>query len=51
MEHNEFYKVRIKNRTCYFLNDIIKFEDLDFDNILIHEKFHDKEILDLWHFT
>ena len=29
MENNEFYKVRIKNRTCYSFDDIIKFEDSD----------------------
>ena len=30
-----FKKIRIKNHTCYYLDDIIKFEDFDFDNILI----------------
>ena len=35
MQNNEFRKVRIKNRTCYYLDDIIKSEDFDFDNILI----------------
>ena len=24
MENNEFLKVRIKNRTCYYFDDIIK---------------------------
>ena len=38
MKNNKFIKVRIKNRTCYYLGDIIKFEDFDFDNILINEK-------------
>ena len=27
MENNEFKKVCIKNHTCYYFNDIIKFED------------------------
>ena len=38
MENNEFKKIRIKNRTRYYFDDIIKFEDFDFDNILINEK-------------
>ena len=38
MENNEFSKIRIKNRTCYYFNDIIKIEDIDFDKILIDEK-------------
>ena len=38
MENNDFEKVRIKNRTCYYFDDIIKTEDFDFDNILIGEK-------------
>ena len=28
----------IKNRTCYYFDDIIKFEDFDIDYILINEK-------------
>ena len=35
MKNNEFKKVRIKNRTCYCFDDIIKLEDFDLDNILI----------------
>ena len=34
IENNEFEKVRIKNRTCYYFDDIIKLEDFDFDNSL-----------------
>ena len=34
MKNNAFKKVRIKNRTCYYFDDIIKFEDFDFDNNL-----------------
>ena len=44
MENNEFKTVHIKNCTCYYFEDIIKLEDLDLDNILIHEKSH-KNIL------
>ena len=39
MENNEFKIVSIKNRTCFYLDDIIKIEDLDFDNILLDKKF------------
>ena len=28
MENNEIRKVRIKNRACYYFNDMIKLEDL-----------------------
>ena len=28
----------IKNRRCYYFDDINKFEDFDFDNVLIDEK-------------
>ena len=34
MENNEFKKVCIKNCMCYSFNDIIKFEDVDSDNLL-----------------
>ena len=36
-----FKKVRIKNRTCNFFDDILKLEDFDFDNILMDEKSHE----------
>ena len=39
MENNGLKKVCIKNRTYYYLGGIIKWEDFDFDNILIDEKF------------
>ena len=44
IENNEFKKIRIKNRTCYYFDDIIELEDLDLDNILIDKKSH-KNIL------
>ena len=40
MENNELKKVRIKNRTCYYFDDIIKLEHFDLDNILIGDKSH-----------
>ena len=44
MENNKFKRFRIKNRTCYYFDNIIKLEDSDIDNILIDEKPH-KNIL------
>ena len=38
MENNEYKKVSIKIRTCYYFDDIIKIEHFDFDNILLDEK-------------
>ena len=38
MENNDFKKIHIKNRICYYLDDIIKLEDFDIDKILIDEK-------------
>ena len=34
MEHNKFLKNHIKN---YYFDDIMKFEDFDFNNIVIDE--------------
>ena len=39
MESNDqFIEIDIKNRTCYYFDDIIKVEHFDLDNILIDEK-------------
>ena len=45
MEYNELKKVCIKNCTCYYINDIIKLEDFDLDNILIDEKPHENILI------
>ena len=45
MGNNEFEEVRIKNRTCYYFNDIIKLEDFDLDNILIDEKSYENILI------
>ena len=45
MENNEFKKVHIKNRTCYYFDDIIKLEDFDLDNILKDEKSHENILI------
>ena len=42
MENNEFEKVRIKNLTCYYFDDMIRLEDFDRDNILIGKKITQK---------
>ena len=39
MENNELKKIYIRNRTCYYFDDIIKLEDFDLDNILIDKKY------------
>ena len=41
MKNNELNKVRINNRICYYFDDIVKFEDFNFDNVLIDEKYFD----------
>ena len=41
MRNNEFKKVRIKNRTCCYVDHIIKLEDFDLDNIFIDEESHE----------
>ena len=39
MKSNDKLKeIYIKNRTCYYFDDVIKFEDFHFGNILIDEK-------------
>ena len=45
MENNEFKKFRIKNRMCYYFDDIIKLEDFDLDNILIDKKPHENILI------
>ena len=37
--------VRIKNRTCYYFDDIIKLEDFDLANILIDKKSHENILI------
>ena len=43
MESNDKFRwIDIKNRTCYYFDDIIKIEDFNFDNILIDYKTYEK---------
>ena len=37
MENSEFKNVSIKNQTCFYFDDIIKFEDFDFVSISLDE--------------
>ena len=37
MKNNEFKKVRVKSRPCYYFDYIIKMEDFDFNNFLTDE--------------
>ena len=37
---NSLKKVCIKNRTCYYLDAIIKIENFNCDNILLDEKLY-----------
>ena len=45
MENSAFKQVCIKNRTCYYFDDIIKLEDFDIINILIDEKSHENILI------
>ena len=38
MKNKEFKKISIKNLTCYYFDDIVIFEDFEFDNIFLDEK-------------
>ena len=41
MESNdELKEIDIKNRTCYYFDDIMKVGKFDFDNILLDKKSH-----------
>ena len=43
MESNkELKEIDIKNRTCLYLDNIIKVKDFDFDNIQLSEKLYEK---------
>ena len=46
MENNEFKKVCIKNRACYYFDDIIKLKELDLENILIIQKSQENILTD-----
>ena len=35
---NKLKEINVKNHSCHYFDDIIKFEDFDLDDILIDEK-------------
>ena len=39
--NDELKKINIKNRTCYYFDDIIKTQDGNLRNILVDEKFYE----------
>ena len=45
MKNNEFQKVRIKNSTCSYFDDITKVEDFNLNNVTrnVKMKYHMKE--------
>ena len=40
MENNEFKKFCVNNLTFYYVDDIIRLEDFDFNDISVDEKPH-----------
>ena len=46
---DELKKIDIKNRTCYYFDDIMTVIDIDFSGILLNKKSY-KLIFNLWHF-
>ena len=44
-ENDENEKDRIKNRMCYYFDDIIKLESFDIEDILIDEKWHENMLI------
>ena len=41
---NELEKTNIKNRTCYYFDDLIRVEDIDFD-ILLDKKIYENILI------
>ena len=38
IKRNIIIEIDIKNRTCYYFDDVVRVEDLDFDSILLDKK-------------
>ena len=45
MNNNELNEIDIKNRTCYYFDDIINTSYLNLDNILIDEKSYENILI------
>ena len=43
--NNELNKVGIKNRTCYYFDDIIDINNLGLDNTLLDEKSYENTLI------
>ena len=43
--NDKLKEIYIKNRTCYYFDDIIKIEDFDLDNILIVENTYENILI------
>ena len=44
-ENDEFKEVSIKNRTCYYFDNIINIEEFDFYNTLLNEKSYESILI------
>ena len=45
MESNdELKEIDIKNRACFYFDDIIRIENIDFDNVLSDKKSYEKNL-------
>ena len=43
--NDQLKEINIKNRTCYYFDDIVKIENLDFDTVLISEKSYKNNLI------
>ena len=43
--NDQLKEINIKNRTCYYFDDIVKIENLDFDPVLISEKSYKNNLI------
>ena len=41
---NEFKKINVKNRTCYYFDDIIRVDDINVFNILLNEESNENSL-------
>ena len=41
---NEFKKINVKNRTCYYFDDIIKVDDINVFNILLNKESYENSL-------
>ena len=52
MENKDELKNNIKNRTCYYFDDIIRIRDINPNSILLNEKLQRKILIyDVWYKT